>query len=291
MSSRLHHQRAQGPTVTSRDIVRYRTVNQRIAATQSPKPEDAVFALGAVQAQDYKGALWAVGLRTRGATEETVERAIADRTIVRTWPMRGTLHFVVPRDVRWMLKYLAPRMIARGALRRRQLHIDDETLRRSRIVLVRALRDGKRLTREAAFGLLEKHSIPCGSQRGIHIVWQLAQEGYICFGPREEKQPTVVLLDDWVPMTNIPYRDEALGTLALRYFTGHGPATLKDFVWWSGLPVSDARDALESIKSKLNGFISGKATYWMHEGRLTKGGIFPKVVLLPPFDEYLVGYN
>jgi hypothetical protein len=235
--------------MTSRDIVRLRQQNQHITASQSEKPDDVVHWMGAVQAQDYPAALWAVGLRTRKATDETVEQAIAERTIIRTWPIRGTLHFVTPSDVRWMLKYLTPRIVARAAPRFRQLRLDEATFSRSESIFTKALQGGKQRTRDAMFALLERNRISCAGQRGIHILWKLAQEGLICFGPRDGKQSTFVLLDEWIPGRMILPREEAIAELAKRFFMSHGPATLKDFTWWSGLTTGDARSGLEDVRA------------------------------------------
>jgi hypothetical protein len=200
--------------------------------------------LGAVQAQDYLGALWAIGLRLRAA-ETAIEQAIATRSIVRTWSMRGTLHFVAAEDVRWMLGLLAPRSLASSLGRLRALELDQAVFNRSRDLFIAALSGGKQLRREAMLELLASANISPGGQRGIHILGRLAQEGLICFGAREGKQHTFALLEEWVPQAMLRLgpksRDEALAELARRYFTGHGPATLPDFVWWSGLTTSEAR--------------------------------------------------
>lgn len=179
--------------------------------------------------------VWAVGLRTRNASENEIEQAIANRSIVRTWPMRGTLHFVAADDVRWMLALLTPRVIAGSASRWKQLELDEATFARSRKTIVRALQGGKQLEREEMYQVLESARISTAGQRGIHILGRLAQEGAICFGARAGKQHTFVLLDEWVPNSKRMERDAALAELAQRYFTSHGPATLQDFVWWSGL--------------------------------------------------------
>jgi hypothetical protein len=272
-------------------IARQRLHNQHLARPQFDKPGDVVAWLGAVQAQDYLGALWAVGLRTRGSIEADVERAIADRAIVRTWPLRGTLHFVAPADVRWMLKYLAPRMVARSSLRHKQLELDAAVFARSAKVLVKALQGGRQLTRAAMYSLLEAARISTAGGRGLHILWKIAHDGVICFGPREGKQHTFALLDEWVPPARTPERDESLAELARRYFTSHGPATLQDFGWWSGLAAADARSALEMARPHLlQTTIDGEA-YWFPSSRTTTGRDSCMSFLLPAFDEYTVAYR
>lgn len=277
------------------NITAERLANQHLTRPAFERPGDVVRRLGAVQAQDYLGSLWAIGLRTKGATESDVERAIAGRNFVRTWPMRGTLHFVPAPDVRWMLRLLTPRVVARSAGRYRQLELDGRTFARSGEVFARALRGGKRLTRTAMYEALESARISTADQRGLHILSRLAQDGLICFGPREGKQQTFTLLDEWVPEAKPLSRDEALAELARRYFESHGPATLRDFVWWSGLTTTDARAGLEAAAPRLFKEVIGGETYWLpaHAGRADSApkGETRDAFLLPVYDEYTVAYR
>lgn len=278
--------------MTRMDIARCRLFNQRIAGTAFDKPGEVVEWLGAVQAQDYLGALWAVGLRARGATEADIERALADRTIVRTWPMRGTLHFVTAADVRWMLKLLTPRIITGSARRlKQQFDLDDATFARSKEVFARALQGGKQLTRDALYQALEAAQISTAGQRGLHILWRVAQEGLICFGAREGKQHTFALLDEWAPNAKSMERDEALAELARRYFTSHGPATLQDFVWWSGLRTADAQAGLDMVKAHFVREVVDDRTYWFPQHMPAATDTSPTAYLLPSYDEYMVGYK
>jgi hypothetical protein len=190
--------------MSARDIAHRRLINQRIFRPKFARPSEIVSSLGAMQAQDYLGTLWAIGLRSLHSTDAEIEQAIADRTIIRTWPMRGTLHFVASADVRWMLDLLTSPVIAASKRRRRQLELDDKILARSRILFSKALQGGKRRTRDAMYSTLENARIPTGSQRGYHILWNLAQEGIICFAAREGKQPTFALLEEW-PVRPIDY--------------------------------------------------------------------------------------
>jgi hypothetical protein len=247
--------------------------------------------LGAVQAQDYRGGLWAVGLRARGADESTVEKALADRSILRTWPMRGTLHFVTAEDARWMLRLLAPRVVAGLAGRYRQLELEPAAFVRAGKVFEKALRGGGRLTREEMYGLLQSARITPKGQRGIHILQRLSQDGVLCFGPRKGKQQTFVLLDEWIPHAGPRARDEALAELALRYFRGHGPATAQDFAWWTGLTLGDADAGLDAAAAMLGDDSFGGRHYWGPQAGLPTARLKPTGLLLPPFDELLVAYR
>jgi hypothetical protein len=270
-------------------LAHMRLASQQIATPSARTSAEVVAALGAMQAQDYGGALWAIGLRLPGSTESDIERAVADRTIVRTWPMRGTLHFVASADARWMLELLTPRVLEAARKRHAELELDDTLLRRVRKILVRALQGGRRLTRDATFELLAREGVETDAPRRYHIPFRLAQEGFLCFGPREGRQATFALLEEWTPNARRLGRDEALAELALRYFTSHGPATVKDFAWWSGLRSADARAGLEAVASRLARETADGVTFWMAPELAAERA--SAAHLLPGFDEYLLGYT
>jgi hypothetical protein len=274
--------------MTARDIAHCRLINQQIAGAKCERPPEIVSLLGAVQCQDYLGALWAIGLRSVNSIEADIEKAIETRTIIRTWPMRGTLHFVAPADVGWMLELLTPPVIAASRRRQQQLELDDKTLARCRALFAKALQ-GRQLTRNGMYSLLEDAHISTGSQRGYHILWRLAQEGIICFAAREGRQPTFALLDEWVKPAKKLKREEALAELTKRYFIGHGPATLQDFAWWSGLKISEAKAGLEMVASSLRK--ETNAIYWTSPESTASPADIPMACLLPGFDEYILGYT
>ncbi len=227
-------------------ITQLRLYNQRIACSQFTSPHEVVAWLGAMQAQDYTGAKWSIGLRLPGSSDAAIEQAIAARAIVRTWPMRGTLHFVETSDVRWMLELLTPRIVAGSARRMQQLELDEAIIARSKELFARALQGGKQLTRGDMFQLLEGAGISSAGQRGYHLLARAAQDGMICFGVPSGKQQTFALLEEWAPQAKRLGREEALAELARRYFTSQGPATLQDFMWWSGLTAADARFGVQA---------------------------------------------
>lgn len=273
------------------DIAKQRIINQHITRNHFEKPDHVARWFGVIQAQDYLGALWAIGLRVKNATEVDIERAIIDKTIVRTWLLRGTLHFVSAEDVRWMLELIAPRIIRGRNSYFRKLNLDDDVFARSKEALTNAFQGGKHLTRKAVYEALEKANISTAEQRGLHILWRLALEGVICFGPRKGKQQTFVLLDEWIPENEGMKPIEALAELARRYFTSHGPATLEDFIWWSGLTVADARAGLKMSESELlNEEVNGQ-TYWFSKFMPVLKDFSQTASLLPSFDEYLIAYK
>ncbi len=279
------------PKNMAHEITQRRWNSQEIAGARGLTAAEVVRTLGAIQAQDYANALWAVGLRSPGSTRITVEQAIADATIVRTWPLRGTLHFVAAADLRWMLALLAPRIIAGSVGRQRLLGLDDNglTFGKSAEALVQALQGGKTLVRAEVLAALEQAGITTVSQRGYHLLWRAALEGVICLGPLQDKQQTFVLLDEWIPPARSLTREESLAELTQRYFTGHGPATQQDFMWWSALPAADVKRGLELSKSTLIKETSDGKTYWL--GPQAAPARVPGLHLLPGFDEYLLGYK
>jgi hypothetical protein len=284
--------------MTPAEILRLRMENQGLARASFRNPEDVVAWFGAVQAQDYLGSLWAIGLRMRRATEARVEAAEARRAIIRSWPMRGTLHFVTAADAKWMIKLLAPRVMARNAARlKREVDVDASVIARCREVIARALEGGQRLERGAIYEILEARRIRTENSRGLHILLWLALEGTICMAGRLGKQHTFALLDEWIPGFRQLEREEALAALAHRYFTSHGPATLRDFMWWAGITAQDAETAVDGAQRQLiRAVVEGRA-YWMAAPRAGVRRPRPQapsdvsVRLLPAFDEYTVAYQ
>ena len=273
------------------DIPNYRLANQNIFHPASKTPGEIVSLLGAVQAQNYPSALWAIGLRIPSSTKQDVEKAIQQRRIIRTWPMRGTLHFVAAEDVRWMVQLLAPRTISATASRRKMFGLDDELFKRCKKLLAKALEGDNQLTRKDLYKVLEDAKISTKNNRGLHILHQASYEGLICFAAHDDKQPTFALLDEWVPKTKPLSHEEALAELVKRYFTSHGPATVYDLAWWSGLRISEINSGIEMVSKQVsNQTINGK-TYWMSKSSKILKDESSEAYLLPDFDEYIVSYK
>lgn len=277
------------------ELAYQRLHNQLVSHQPFDQPDEVVRWMTAVQAQDYRGSLWAIGLRLASASarETTVRKAIADRKIVRTWPMRGTLHWVAAADVRWMLRLLTPRVIKGSAGRYRQLELDAAVFDKSSKIIEKALAGGKAIERQELYGLLEKGGIRTNDQRGVHILGHLAMSGLICQGLPLDNQPVFVLLEDWLPSFEIPDQEKCFANLASRYFKSHGPATVYDFSVWAGIKVSDARKALEMVQADFEQATIEGSTYWFAELKETvdfkAGG--ESIYLLPAFDEILCGYK
>ena len=277
--------------MTSPSIVAQRLYHQYVSRPGLATPAEVVRWLGAVQAQELPGALYAVGLRMVNATESAVERAIADRSIVRTWPMRGTIHFVPAEDARWMLKLLARRTNQQAASASRRAGLTDDGFARAGKTLTRTLQGGRVLARKELYAALEAAGIATGDSRGLHLLGYWAREGLVCLGPRQGKQPTFTLLDEWIPNARQLEGDAALAELAQRYFTSHGPATAHDFAWWSGLTLTEARRGIAQVERSLQRDTIENQTYWFAAPPAPFPAPARDVYLLPQYDEFTVAYK
>ena len=272
------------------NIPALRLQHQHITQPHLTQPEQVVAWLGGLQGQDYPGAKWSIALRMPSATEADVVQTFDSGKLVRTWPMRGTLHVVAAADLRWMLMLTSPKNLASSASRRRALELDDTTLARCREVFTQALQGGKHLSREGMYAALAQANISIDGQRGNHILWNCALHGLICLSTSNDKEQNFALVDEWIAPTPPKTRDEALAELAARYFLSRGPATLQDFIWWSGLSAAEARSGLAAIQSQLVAETVGKLTYWLPADSHTPKEA-PSAFALPGFDEYLLGYK
>jgi hypothetical protein len=283
------------PADVRRHLASLRMAAQGIVPVGPATPGQVVRSMLAMQGQDLPGARWSIGLRGR-VTDDEVGAAFDAGEIVRSWPMRGTLHVMAAEDIGWMLELMAPRVVAATATRRAQLGVTADDLRRAREAAVGALEGGRVLTREALLTALAASGILIDGQRGYHFLGYLAQTGVIVLGPVTGKQQSFVLLGEWVRTPRSLERDEALGELAGRYFRSHGPATERDLARWSGLPLRDVRRGMAVSGTELARLELGRITYHHAPEALDRVAVgspaphAPDVRLLPGFDEYLLGY-
>ena len=273
------------------DLIATRLHNHKLSSSGFKHPADVVRWLGAVQAQDFNAAKWALALRMRNGTHALVEDAYNRGEILRTHLMRPTWHFVAPEDIRWLLALTAPRVNQKAGPNYRKLELDAAVFKRANRVLTKALRDGKHLTRAELGKALNEAGIVAGdSIRLGHLMFRAELDGVVCSGPMRGKQFTYALLDERAPESTAVGRDEALAKLTQRYFTSHGPATVPDFVWWSGLTVADARNGIASVKSQIAEFVIDDKVYWSSKVKNAKRAA-TSAYLLPAFDEYFVAYK
>lgn len=273
------------------DIAHLRLANQQITKSKFKTAAEVVSWLGAIQAQDYSMSKWAVGVRLPGSTDKSVESAISSGEIIRTHVLRPTWHLVSAADVHWMLELSAPQIKSLARSRDKELGLTEEAFNRSNSIIEKALRDGQHFTREEMVKLLAVAGFVNDNNRVSHLLMRAEIEGIIASGSVKNGKQTYALLADRIPKIKTLKRDEAAAKLARRYFTSHGPATLKDFIWWSGLPVKECRQAIEDIKS---GFISetfGDETYWFAPSVTAPEIEKNHGVVLPAFDEFIISYK
>jgi len=250
-----------------------------------------------LQAQVLGAAWLGVRARSHGISRAALDRALNEqRSIVRSWLMRGTLHLVAADDVRWLLQLLGPVFVRAGATRHAQLGLDDALKSRGVAAIRRILADAGPLTRYELVDRLRKLDINLDpkTQAPIHLIQLAALQGILCLGPdRDGGESTYVLLDDWVSPAPAPPRETALAELARRYFGAYGPATVEDLVAWSGLSTAEARSAVSGARSGLSEVVIQGQTGLISKRRL-ESGVIPanvEVRLLPAFDTYLLGYR
>lgn len=236
--------------MTLSDIAALRLANQQLLTSMYEDPAELVKWMGAVQSQDYAMAKWALGLRLRKATDASVEAAIDAGGIVRTHILRPTWHFVAREDVRWMMELTAPHVNKLAGSMYRQLKLDDSVFKVTNDVIGRLLEDGQELTREEIIAAVNRAGVETDNLRATHIVFRAELDRVICNGARRGKKFTYALFDRKVPQSSPIPREEGLAALAKRYFASHGPATVQDFVWWSGLSVTDARLGIDIVRGE-----------------------------------------
>lgn len=268
-----------------------RLSNQQIASTDKKTVQELVGYMGAMQAQDYNQAKWAVGIRMPHLSEAQIEDAFNRGEIIRTHAMRPTWHFVAADDIYWMLELTARQIRSAMKSRYRELELDEGLLKQSQEIMAESLEGNRALSRDDLNLRLNEKGIRTNEQRASHILMTAEIDGVICSGGIQGKQQTYALLTERVPEKKILHRDEALAELAKKYFTSHGPATLPDFIWWAGLPTSEARKALEMIKPLLYAETIDNETYWFATPPDFKQTHSGSVYLLPAFDEYLISYK
>lgn len=267
-----------------------RLVAQRLAGPPESTVLDATRRLGAVQAQDLPGAIASLALRTAGRSRDEVHAAFDAGEVVRTWPVRGTLHVVPAEDLGWMTTLGAPRPMAAAARRRGQLGLDDADLGTAHEIALRTVP----ATRDELFAAWTGAGLDPVRGRGYHLLVHLAHSRVLCFGPTRDGEPLVVAVDDWIRAPRLPDREEAHAGWARSYFRGHGPATVADFLRWTGIPAAEARAGVAAVRDELAALEVDGTEYLMDPetpDRLAAHRAEAEAVhLLPGFDEFVLGY-
>lgn len=282
-----------------REVGRLRLAAQRLVGEGFDGAADAVRHMAAMQGQDLPGAMTSVALRTRSRSRTGVIDAMNAGEVVRTWPMRGTLHLVPAEDLHWILSLTGERMLRATARNRELRGVDDALLGRARDATLGALGGGRSLSREEMLDLWQREGvIRDDAERGYvgyRLLFTLAVEGTVCFGPYADGRQRIVAAGEWLPSGAQPEPDEALAQWVLRYFRSHGPATVRDFAWWTKLPLNAIRAALGEVAGRLESWTVGDDEYLMApetpDLRAAAGRGADGVLLLPGFDEFLLGYG
>ncbi len=248
----------------------------------------------AMQAQDLSMSLWAVGSRSNTPTIQSVIEQFNTGTILRTHVLRPTWHLVSSQDIRWMLELSAERIHRSAAAHYAALELDEKVLRRCRKVLTKHLETRDWASRDELVDVLENAGVKCDSLRASHVFMDAELHRIVCSGPLLKNRQSYALLDKRAPRSRALSREEALGALALRYYCSHGPASVKDFAWWSGCTLREAQQATRDCASKLEQIqLHERTLYFSSESSaLMKTTLKPHkgVLLLAAFDEYVIAY-
>lgn len=273
------------------EIVNFRLSNQHLVGQKFEKAEDAIKSLGAVQAQDYQGAKWGIAQRVKKATTADLDKLFNEGKILRTHIMRPTWHFVLPQDIRWLQKLTSSRVKKILAYYDKRQGVDLDNLPDNYKFLTKILRDNNHLTRKEISEVFKSNGNNLTGPQLAHILSHAELDTLVTSGPLKGKQFTYALLDERVPKSSILNYEESLAELAKRYFTSHGPATVNDFAWWSGLAVTEARAGVKLAESSLLQEEINNITYWFAKTNTSSPTFKQTIHLLPNYDEYIISYQ
>ena len=277
--------------MNSRDIIAHRLLRHQIAETSFTQPEEIVSYYGAMQAQDWSMAKWALGLRLPHLKEKEVEAKFNSGKILRTHILRPTWHFVAPKDLCWIQKLTAPRVHQANKMYYTKHDITPKLISKTEPIIAKALAGKNYLTREELNAHLAKNKITAYSIQLTYILMNAELECLICSGPRQGKQFTHALVEERVPATKALSRNEALKKLTNIYFTTRGPATAYDYSWWSGLTLKDVREGIEMLDSGFERETLDGKEYMFKPMALPDLKGKQTTFLIPDYDEYGISYK
>lgn len=275
-------------------LLHLRLANHRLLAPDGLKrPEDVVAWLGAMQAQLPEMAKWGIGARLPGSTVHDINRALDAGRIVRTHILRPTWHFVAAKDIHWLSALSRPSLLRDYTSYCKRLGIDEADIRKGLRLIEKSLADGQHYTADE----LRWQMVRRGLRKSTHelniIIHRAEIDGLVCSGRQQGAKQTIALLQYRVPLQKQPpTREEAVVRLLQRYLSSHAPAALEDFVWWSGLNLTEARRALEELKPQLLcEKINGRELWFAPHAHAPEPSDASIAHLLPAFDEAVVSYK
>ena len=270
-----------------------RLLNQQLISPQFSKPEEVVSHFGAMQAQEYRMMRWAVEMRTKRPSAKAFTKAFNEGKIVRLHLLRGTWQLVCADDYWWMLDLCAPKakQVINGWMSSNRITISDEELSVIRNLIIDTTEKKGSASKEDLEEALAAKGIMMDDHRLSYHIRFAELDGVICSGDLLPMKATYAFSEKKIPHTEPIERDWALARLATKYFQSHSPATLEDFVWWSGLNVADCKRSIDLIGNHLYCDSYKGKTFYLHENSRTRGFRKGEYILIPPYDEYLIGYK
>jgi hypothetical protein len=272
-----------------KELIELRLTNQGLTSAEFNTCADVVTHFGAMQSQDYSMAKWAVGMRTQNPSDAAIEKSINAGEIIRTHILRPTWHFVHANDIRWMIELSAPNVKKATQYIDKQVGLTDSVFKKAWKVIEAELNRDQNLTKEDLTDRLARKKINAENLLITQILIRAELEMRICNGERKNNKVTYALFDRRVPPSENISRKDALVKLASVYFKSRGPATAKDFAWWSGLSMTDAAFGISGLGSDLKSTSVDGLNYLYFEN--TQHQKKKVTTLLPPYDEYMVGYT
>jgi hypothetical protein len=274
-------------------VLAQRLATQRLSSAPLPRAADAVRLLTCVQSQERDHAFFSLAMRSRKDRYAAVQREFDAGAFVRTHILRPTWHFVAPEDLRWILALTSPRVLSSMGARHRQLGLDDtRRLGDGFELLAKLLQDKHFLTRpELGEAFVERGSpIRPGEQLG-HLLIVAEMRGLVCSGPMKGVHHSYALVDEVIAPTPERSRDEAVVELVRRFFSGHGPASVKDFTRWATLTVSDTKAALAQLGDHLEEVEISGIPHWFDPAEVRRRSpAAPAAYLFPTYDEAVLTY-
>ena len=270
-----------------------RLLNQQLVSPQFKTPEEVVSHMGAIQAQDYRMVRWAVEMRTKSPSHEAFRRAYDGGRIIRTHLLRCTWQLVSAEDYRWMMELCAPKALSvmKGWMHSNGIDIAAEESGRIRDIILPEISGRSDMTSDDIEAILERRGIVMDHHRLSYHIRLAELDGLLCSGDLHPRKATYSLASEKVGVRASMDRDEALALLARKYFQSHSPATLEDFVWWSGLGAGDCRRAISLLRDELRCEKWRGRDFHVLESCRTRGSHKGSLILLPPYDEYLIAYK